>query len=242
MRTHHRFSMHFWMSCALALCVSFPATAEEVAVPAELQQHVDSATQVFDSIIKVDLAPQRRALLEQALKDAHGFAVFPNIQKVGVGISMIQGTGVLAYRDRDGEWSPPIPLLVRGTSTGPHFGASLYDTLVVIKTPAAIERMLSGQLRLEGKEATGPIQHAMSPERDIVAYARNRGISAGLSLDDIHISLNQQAIAALYGRTVEPREIMSGQKPSLRRPPCAQKFLESANQLAGKSANTTYWK
>jgi len=242
MKTYHRLCKHLWLSCALALCVSFPATADEAPVSAELQQHVETATEVFDSIIKVDLTPQRRALLEQALKDAHGFAVFPNIRKVGAGISTIQGTGVLAYRDRDGEWSPPIPLLVRGTSTGPHFGASLYDTLVVIKTPAAIERMLSGQLRLEGKEATGPIQHAMSPEQDIVAYARNRGISAGLSMDDIHVSLDQQAIAALYGKTVEPREITSGQKIALRRPPCAQKFLESANGLAGKSPNTTYWK
>jgi lipid-binding SYLF domain-containing protein len=83
---------------------------------------------------------------------------------------------------------------------------------------------------------------AASPERDIVAYTRNRGLSAGLSQDDIHVSLNQQAIAALYGRTVEAREIVSGQKLALRRPPCAQKFVEGANQLAGKSANTTYWK
>lgn len=232
-----------WLSTSLiALCLPVTVSAQEAAVPRDLEHEIMTASQVFESLIRVDLQPQQRAFVEQALKDAHGFAVFPNIQKIGVGVSTIQGTGVLAYRDRDGEWSVPIPLLVRGTSTGPHFGALNYASLVVIKTPAAMVRILRGQQRLTGAEATGPIQRAASPEQDIVAYSKSQGIAAGLSVDDLHISLNQQAIAAIYGRTVEPREIMTGQRTSLRRPPCAQKFLENTNQLAGKSPNTTYWK
>jgi SH3 domain-containing YSC84-like protein 1 len=226
----------------LALCMPLCVAAQEAAVPVEVQQQVETATQVFDSLLRVELPPHQRAFLNEALKDAHGFAVFPNTLRVGMGVSTIQGRGVLAYRHEDGEWSPPIPLLVQGISTGPHFGAIYYDTLVVIKTPAAMQRILSGQQRLQGTEATGPLQQSVSPERDIVSYSRTRGLSVGLTVDDIHIMLNQQAIAALYGRTVEPREILSGQKIGLRRPVCAQKFIESANTLAGKSPTTTYWK
>jgi lipid-binding SYLF domain-containing protein len=113
---------------------------------------------------------------------------------------------------------------------------------VVIKTPQALERILSGQQRLEGAEATGPMQQAVSPQRDIVSYSRTRGLSVGVSVNDIRVALYQQAIAALYGRTVEPREIISGRKVELKRPPCAQKFIETSNRMAGKSPATTYWK
>jgi lipid-binding SYLF domain-containing protein len=226
----------------LAFLLPFSTQAQQPAVSADVQQHVETATEAFDSIVKLQLPPHQRSLLDEALMDAHGFVIFPKVLKLGAGVSTIQGRGVLSYRDRDGEWSPPIPLLVQGTSSGPHFGAVFYDSLVVIKTPAAIERMLNGQLRLEGSEAIGPIQQAMSPQRDIVAYTRPLGLTMGLSVDDIHVTLNQQAIAELYGRTVEPREIVSGQKMTMRVSPCVQKFVETSNRVAGKSPRTTYWK
>lgn len=227
---------------AAALFLSLPTQAQQPEVSDDLKQQVDTAIEVFDNLVKLDLPPHQRALLDEALKDAHGFVIFPRVLKAGAGVSTIQGRGVLSYRDRDGEWSPPIPLLVQGTSSGPHFGAVFYDSLVVIKTPAAVERILSGQLRLEGREAIGPIQQAISPQRDIVAYTRPQGLTMGLSVDDIHVTLDQQAINELYGREVEAREIVGGQKLTLRASPCVQKFVETSNRLAGKSPRTTNWK
>jgi lipid-binding SYLF domain-containing protein len=183
----------------LAFCAPLAVAAQESGIPKEVEHHVKTATEVFESIVKVNLPPEKRAFLDKLLKDAHGFAVFPNVQKLGMGISSIHGMGVLACRHQDGEWSPPIPLMVQGTSAGPHFGSISHDTLMVIRTPAAMQRLLSGQQRLEGAEATGPLQQAVSPERDIVSYTRSHGLSVGMSVDDIHVSLNQQAILALYG-------------------------------------------
>jgi lipid-binding SYLF domain-containing protein len=238
----NRWATKLFLGGAAALLLSFPVHAEAPAVAAETAQHVESAIEVFDGLVKHPLTPRQRALLDAALKDAHGFAIFPKVLKVGAGVSTIQGRGVLSYRDRDGEWSPPIPLLVQGVSSGPHFGAVFYDTLAVIKTPDAVARLLSGQQRLEGREATGPIQQATSPQQDIVSYSRYLGLTVGLSVDDIHVTLDQKAIADLYGRTVEPHEIIGGQKITLRRPPWAQKFVENANRVAGKSPVTSYWK
>ncbi len=225
-----------------AILLSPLARAETPGVSPDTAQHVETAIEVFDGLVKHPLPPRQRALLEEALKDAHGFVIFPKVLKAGAGVSTIQGRGVLSYRDRDGEWSPPVPLLVQGTSTGPHFGAVFYDTLAVIKTPDAVARLLSGPQRLEGREATGPIQQAVSPQQDIVSYSRYLGLTVGLSVDDIHVSLDRKAIHDLYGRDVEPREIIGGEKLTLRRPPCAQKFVENVNRVAGKSPVTSYWK
>jgi lipid-binding SYLF domain-containing protein len=225
-----------------AFFLSFSTQAQQPEISADVKQHVETATEAFDNLVKISLPPHQRAKLEEALKDAHGFVIFPRVLKVGAGVSAIHGRGVLTYRDRDGEWSPPIPLLVEGTSIGPHFGSVFYESLVVIKTPAAVERMLSGQIRLEGREAIGPIQQATSPHSDIVAYTRPFGLTMGLSADDIHVVLDQRAISELYGRTVEAREIASGQKLTMRVSPCVQKFVETSNRVAGKSPRTTYWK
>lgn len=240
-RNDKRFASLLWSGFAV-IFLSFSAQAQQTDVSADVQQHVETAIEVFDSLVKLNLPPHQRALLDEALKDAHGFVIFPRVLKVGAGVSTIQGRGVLTYRDRDGEWSPPIPLLVEGTSIGPHFGSVFYESLVVIKTPAAVERMLSGQIRLEGREAIGPIQQAISPQSDIVAYTRPFGLTMGLSADDIHVVLDQRAINELYGRTVEAREIASGQKLTMRVSPCVQKFVETSNRVAGKSPRTTYWK
>jgi lipid-binding SYLF domain-containing protein len=225
-----------------ALFLSSLTQAQQPQVSTDTQQHVETAIEVFDNLVRLNLPPHQRALLDEALKDAHGFVIFPRVLKMGAGISTIQGRGVLSYRDRDGEWSPPIPLLVQGSSSGPHFGAVFYDSLVVIKTLAAVERILGGQLRLEGHEAIGPIQQAASPQGDIVAYTRPHGLTMGLSVDDIHVTLDQQAINELYGRKAEAREIVSGQKLTMRVSPCVQKFVETSNRVAGKAPRTTYWK
>jgi lipid-binding SYLF domain-containing protein len=108
-------------SALLAFLLPFSAHAQPPQVSGDVQQHVETAIEVFDSIVKLNLPPHQRALLDEALKDAHGFVIFPKVLKLGAGVSTIQGRGVLSYRDRDGEWSPPIPLLVQGTSSGSPF-------------------------------------------------------------------------------------------------------------------------
>lgn len=123
-RISTRFASLLWNGLAMLL-LAFPVYAQQPASSGEVQRQVETAIEVFDSFVKLNLPPRKRALLDEALKDAHGFAIFQKFLKLGTGVSGIQGRGGLSYRDRDGEWSPPIPLLVQGTSSGPDLGAVL---------------------------------------------------------------------------------------------------------------------
>jgi lipid-binding SYLF domain-containing protein len=229
-----------WL-CAACLCANFFAAAAEHAVSAGGKQEIESASQVFDRMFPTGLTLPQRTFVNAALKGAYGFAVIPHMTKVGFGTAQIQGQGLLVYRDGNDQWRPPLPLLVSGSSVGPHFGLISFDTLAVIRTPEGVQRLLSGKVMLAGKEITGPLHEAHSDNSDIVAYTRSSGFSAGCSQDDIHIDLDTRTFAAMYGTDAQPKAFFEGKFDPCRRPLPAQKLLENANVRSGGAPLTTIW-
>jgi lipid-binding SYLF domain-containing protein len=173
------------------------------------------------------------------LKEAYGFAVFPGVLKIGIGVTQIQGHGVMIFRNSAGKWQAPLPLLVSGTGLGPHFGLIAYDTLIPIKEFVDMPKLFEQGITFSGKDNIGPLQTWDSKNSGLVAYTRAKGISSGASQDTIHITLDQQAIAALYGIHVEPHELFSGKLEGCRKPLPAQKLIEKANELATGAPLTT---
>ncbi len=195
-------------------------------------RNMESAAQLFDSMFTQGLTAQERASVHEVLKDAYGFVAFPNVMKVGIGVSQIQGRGVMVFRDAKGDWKAPLPLLVRGTSLGMHFAAVAYDSLIPIRQPLDMEKLFKQEIAFSGTDSIGPLQAWGSKDSGLVAYTRARGISSGITQDTIHISLDQQAIAALYGINIEPHELFSGKLDYCRKPLPAQMLIQKANELA----------
>ena len=91
------------------LCISplavgaeqYPASGS-AAAQGSAAQTLETASQAFDRVFTSGLAPEERAKVNAVLKDAHGFVVLPNVLKVGIGLTQIQGLGVLVYRDAKG--------------------------------------------------------------------------------------------------------------------------------------------
>ncbi len=200
---------------------------------------LETASQTFDRMFTSGLTPEERTKVSAALKDANGFVVLPNIVKVGIGLTQIQGRAVLVYRDTKGVWQPPIPLLVSGQGVGPHFGLIAYDALIPIMKQVSLAEILDSNLAFTGKEAIGPLQTYGAGPSGLVAYARGKGLSAGMAQDNIRITLDQQGIQALYGIHVEPHEIAAGKLETCRKPLPAQKLIEKANEVTGHAPITT---
>jgi len=202
-------------------------------------QTMETASQVFDRMFTDGLTAQERAHIASVLKGAHGFVVLPNVSKFGIGVSQIQGKGVLVFRDAKGAWQAPIPLLVTGQSVGPHFALIAYDALIPIMKQISLEELLGTNLAFTGQDSIGPLQSYGSASGKFVAYARGKGLSAGLAQDNIHITLDQQAIQALYGIRVEAHEIAGGKLDSCRKPLPVQKLMEKANEFSAGAPITT---
>ena len=202
---------------------------------------IESASQVFERLFGQTLTKLERSRISKMLVNANGFVVLPNVHRTGFLISQIQGRGVLIYRDKQGVWQPPLPLKVTGTSQGPHFGLIAMDTLIPLRGTLDINKVLDKTVSLTGTEVVGPLQAANVNDGDTIAYSRARGISVGVAQDTINISLDQVAIAALYGVDVQPHELFSGKLQSCRKPLPVQKLMEQAEELANGAPIITIW-
>ena len=138
------------------LCISplavgaeqYPASGS-AAAQGNAAQTPETASQAFDRMFTSGLTPEERAKANAVLEDAHGFVVLPNVLKVSMGLTQIQGRGVLIHRAATGAWQPPIPVLVSGQGVGPYFGLIAYDALIPIMKQMSLNEPLPAQKLIE---------------------------------------------------------------------------------------------
>ncbi len=234
------------ITAACALVFIFALTprkimADQGSGSAAVTIDLESASQVFDRLFGQNLPGPVHARIGEMLKNANGFVVLPNVLRVGFLLSKIQGRGVLIYRDQYGVWQPPLPLIISGTSQGPHFGLLAMDTLIPLRGFLDINKVLEKTVTLTGKEVIGPIQASSVNIGDTIAYSRARGISVGVAQDTFNIALDQTAIATLYGINVQPHELFSGKLQNCRKPLPIQKLMERAEEFAAGAPIVTIW-
>jgi lipid-binding SYLF domain-containing protein len=69
-----------------------------------------------------------------------------------------------------------------------------------------------------------------------VTYSSNRGLTAGVSLDDYKLTIDQEANQGLYCQPILMEDLgREGYGLTLKPPPCAQKFAQTMNRAAGRA-------
>jgi lipid-binding SYLF domain-containing protein len=170
-----------------------------------------------------------QAKIQAAVSDAYAVITFPHVAKVGFFVTAAQGKGLLSYREPDGRWSYPIVVSARVTSVGPHFSMQTIDMMIVAKTHEALMRLLAG-----GSAAQGVQSQNLGAQ--LVTYSSNFGLTAGLSLDDYRITIDQEANHGLYCQPILAEDLSrEGHKMTFKPPPCAQKFAQTLNRVAGRA-------
>lgn len=166
--------------------------------------------------------------------------VFPRVKKIGTGVGVTYGRGVLACRaglQADGTWSAPAMYSLDAGSIGPQFGGSSTDYVVLVMTEPAAEKILSGKWKL-GADAgaylgssRGTTQGLNDPSlgAQVVIYARaNGGVFAGASIGDASITSDDKANRELYGRPITATEIVRDGNVNV--PDAAQSFMAALPQ------------
>jgi len=194
--------------------------------PALESQLVNAET----ALVRIFMGPgDQLAKVKSAVGDAYAVIVFPNIAKVGFFVTAAQGKGLLSYRQSDGHWSYPIVVSARVTSVGPHFSMQTIDMMIVARTHEALLRLLAG-----GSPAQDAQRQNLGAQ--IVTYSSNFGLTAGLSLDDYQITIDQEANQGLYCQPILAEDLSKeGHKMTFKPPPCAQKFAQTMNRVSGRA-------
>jgi lipid-binding SYLF domain-containing protein len=188
-----------------------------MTLPALAQNKTDnrlgeSAEVLNQLILKPDSIPQAY------LNKAKCVLVFPAVKKVGVGIGVTYGRGVIDCRtgtDMTGPWSAPAMYKLDVGSLGVQLGSSSTDYVLLVLTQAGAQKILSGKLKL-GADATavaGPTGAkavgANDPNVDVLTYSRAKGgLFAGASLASASLDTDDDANKAVYGKDVTATSIV----------------------------------
>jgi lipid-binding SYLF domain-containing protein len=136
-------------------------------------------------------------------------AVVPNVIKAAWILGGRYGTGVLSCRGKNGDWSPPVFVMMTGGSFGLQFGASSTDVVLFFMTYEGVRSVLNNKVKLSGDAAVaaGPVGREAEAATDgefraqIYSYARSRGLFAGVSLSGAYLGVNVEDTSNYYGKS-----------------------------------------
>jgi lipid-binding SYLF domain-containing protein len=188
-----------------------------VTLPAVAQSKIDnrlgdSAEVLRQILAKPDGIPQN--LLDKSVC----VLVFPAVKKVGIGIGVTYGRGVIVCRsgaDMTGPWSAPAMYKLDVGSLGVQLGSSSTDYVLLVETKTGAQKILSGKAKL-GADATavaGPTGAkavaANDPGVDVLTYSRAKGgLFAGASIASASMDTDDDANKAVYGKNITATEIV----------------------------------
>jgi lipid-binding SYLF domain-containing protein len=143
--------------------------------------------------------------------------VIPSFKKVALGIGGGGGKGaIICRRGGNGPWGGPTLFTTGGPSIGFQLGGTATDFVFLVMNAKGAEKLARSGAKLgadasvaagpKGREAEAATDITMGTE--ILSYSRSKGLFAGVSLEGAVIKQDHKGNARLYGREMEPKEIL----------------------------------
>jgi len=219
------------LSLLFAVVIATPATA---LADARTEQRLQQSQRVFESFS--DLTEQ--SIPTWLLERAYGVVVVPRVVKVALTIGGRGGRGVMAVRNPDGTWSPPVFVTLGGVNFGFQIGVQSTDIVLVLMSRDSVEGIAGGKVTLgaDASVAAGPLGRASSAATDptfsaqVLSYSRNSGLFAGVALDGTVIAVDRGANESFYGISgVLASQILANKVANV--PPAAQEFVAALTRV-----------
>ncbi len=218
------------MTFLVCFAVALPLHSED-----KVSKRLDQSTAVLKTIVAKQDIPK------STLDKAVCVLVYPGVKKVGVGLGVTYGRGVLSCRqgkEMDGDWSAPAMYTLDTGSLGAQLGSTATDYVLLVMTQRGADKVLSGKLKLgaDASAVAGPAGakavSANDPNTDILAYSQAKGLFAGASLGSASLASDTAANKSLYGKDMDASQIIrEGAAPV---PAAAQEFVSQLNEASPK--------
>ena len=199
------------------------------------------ATRLDESAAVLKTIVAKQGIPKSTLDKARCVLVYPRVKKVGVGLGVTYGRGVLSCRTgktMEGKWSAPAMYTLDTGSLGVQLGSTSTDYVILVMTQRGADKVLSGKLKLgaDASAVAGPsgakAMGANDPNVDLLTYSQAKGLFAGASLGSASLASDNDANKALYGKDVDVLQIVrDGAAPA---PTSAAGFLEELQKASPK--------
>jgi SH3 domain-containing YSC84-like protein 1 len=178
----------------------------------KIQERLMTSKEVYQQLVNT---PDREIPL-RLISDAQCIAVIPHVVKAAFGIGGRHGRGVVSCRDSQGNWSPPAFISLSGGSFGLQIGGQASDLVLFIMSEKGARSLLKSKFTLgaDVSVAAGPVGRSAEGSTDlhlnaeIIAYARARGLFAGLALGGASVRPDRDANESYYGAPLSLKAIL----------------------------------
>jgi len=204
-----------YLAAVLALFVSL-SYANAMEAGSEAAQRVAESARVLNEIMD---APDQ-GIPKELLADAHCIAIIPSLKRAGFILGGQYGKGVVSCRSENGVgWTGPSTVRIEGGSFGLQIGGAETDLVLLVMDDHGAQKLMKSKFTLGGDAtvAAGPVGRTAKAQTDatmnakILAYARSRGVFAGIALEGATLRPDVSDNRRLYSRDVEHKEILLGQ-------------------------------
>jgi lipid-binding SYLF domain-containing protein len=216
----------------LATLAALPLLASEN----EPTKRLEEAATVFSEIMDTP----DKGIPQELLEKAHCIVIVPGLKKGAFVVGGKYGKGYLSCRKRTGVgWSALATVRIEGGSVGFQIGGSETDVIMLVMNERGADRLLASKFTLggSGEVAAGPVGRTATAETD--AYMRaeilswSRGVFAGLSLQGATFRQDLDDNAALYGKQLENRAIVT---TGVALPKGAERLLGLLNKYSAQES------
>jgi len=215
-----------------------------LAADNEAAKRLNGAGIVFSEVMN---APDK-GIPQELLEKAHCIVIVPDLKtaafvvggKYGKGVGGKYGKGYVSCRNASGTgWSAPGTVRIEGGSVGFQIGASSTDLIMLVMSERGADKLLSSKFALgaEGSVAAGPIGRTATAQTDaqmradILSWSRTQGLFAGVALEGATLREDLDDNAALYGKRLENRAIVT---TGARSPKAAARLLSLLNRYSAR--------
>jgi lipid-binding SYLF domain-containing protein len=197
------------LSCGKGAQTPAQQSSDERARAKELLDDSSAVVKTVSSVVPADQRQQARCVV-----------VVPALVSGGFVVGARHGDGVVTCRTARG-WSPPAFVSISGGSAGLQIGVESADVVMLVKNERGLWRLFRSSLELgaDTSAAAGPAGRAVQASTDatltadIVAYARSRGLFAGVELSGAAMTQDRTIAGALYGGSPDVHAILGGDVP-----------------------------
>src|SRR5690349_8619224 len=197
-------------------------------------KRLEEASAVFSEV----MATPDKGIPEELLANAHCIVIVPSVKTAAFLVGGKYGKGYVSCRSKTGSgWSAPGTVRIEGGSVGFQIGGSTTDLIMLVMNERGAEKLLASKFTLgaEGSVAAGPVGRTATAQTDaqmhaeILSWSRSQGLFAGLALEGATLRQDLDDNAALYGKKMENREIVTHH---MRAPRGAEKLMGLLNRYS----------
>jgi len=192
----------------LLMCV---AVALPMLADNKIAKRLSESTAVLQTVL------DKQEIPKNVMNKAVCVLIYPSVKKVGIGIGVSYGRGVLVCRsgpNMNGPWSAPAMYTLDTGSLGAQLGSNATDYVALVMTKRGANKVLSGKLKLgaDAQATAGPSSATATgwndPNIDVLTYSQSKGLFAGASLGSASMGSDDSANKELYGKDVNASQII----------------------------------